>query len=209
MIKEAVVQTFPEIVRAVQNGADRIELCADMSVGGTTPSYGMVSCAIDYCHALNIKVAVMIRPRGGHFTYDIFEQEVMRQDIKSYTALGVDYFVCGSLTADGSLDALTMQKLISDTPVPFVMHMAFDQIPKHQQLKAMDRLVELGVVRLLTHGSEDASTSILDNVNQLARLLIYSKGRIEIMPGGGLTKDNVEALTRQIPFHEVHGTNIV
>ncbi|KAA1039892.1 copper homeostasis protein CutC [Macrococcus equipercicus] len=208
MIREAVVETFPEVVAAVNRGADRIELCANMNVGGTTPSYGMVKCAVDYCHHMNVEVAVMIRPRGT-FTYDVFEQEVMRQDIIEYTKLGADYFVCGALTADSSLDVLTLQKLMSVTHIPFVMHMAYDHIPKHQQLKAMDQLIELGVIRLLTHGSADAATSILDNISQLARLLVYSKGRLEIMPGGSLTKDNVEQLISQIPFQEVHGTKIV
>ncbi|TDM10605.1 copper homeostasis protein CutC [Macrococcus lamae] len=209
MIREAVVETFPEIIRAVAAGADRIELCADLNTGGTTPSYGMVKCAVEYCHSQNVEVAVMIRPRGGNFCYDIYEQEVMRSDIITYTSLGADYFVCGTLTSDYDLDTLALKKLISATSVPFVMHMAYDQIPKHQQLKAMDELIALGVVRLLTHGSADSSTLITDNVQQLARLLVYSKGRIEIMPGGGLTKDNVQELINQIPFHEVHGTKIV
>lgn len=209
MIKEACVETFQDIINAVNHGANRIELCDNLSVGGTTPSYGMVKLAIEYCHPLNVEVAVMIRPRGGDFTYDLFEKEIMREDIIALSEINVDYFVLGALTRDQSLDQQTMHYLIQQTNIPVVMHMAFDQIPYRTQLKAMDTLIDLGVKRILTHGSHDATTSILDNVTQLARLLRHSKGNLEIMPGGGLNKDNLPELLELIPFKEVHGTKIV
>lgn len=210
MIKEAVVETFNEIIYAANHGANRIELCDNLSVGGTTPSYGLVKLAVEYCHPLNIDVAVMIRPRGGNFTYNLFEKEVMREDIIALKSLNVDAFVFGALNKDHDLDTSTMQYLrqtAQDTPC--VMHMAFDQIPLRQQLKAMDALIDMGFKRILTHGSSESSTAILDNVTQLARLLRHSKGNIEIMPGGGLNKDNLNALIELIPFQEVHGTKIV
>lgn len=210
MIKEAVVETFDEIIYAANHGANRIELCDNLFVGGTTPSFGLVKLAIEYCHPLNIEVAVMIRPRGGDYTYNLFEKEVMREDIIALQSFNIDAFVFGALTNDDALDTLTMHDLRrAALNVPCVMHMAFDQIPLRQQLKAMDALIHMNFKRILTHGSEDKSSPILDNVNQLGRLLRHSKGNIEIMPGGGLHKDNLNDLLELIPFQEVHGTKIV
>lgn len=152
----------------------------------------------------------MIRPRGGDYTYNLFEKEVMREDIIALQSFNVDAFVFGALTNDNALDTLTMHDLRKAAlNVPCVMHMAFDQIPLRQQLKAMDALIHMNFKRILTHGSEDKSSPILDNVNQLGRLLRHSKGNIEIMPGGGLNKDNLNDLLEIIPFQEVHGTKIV
>lgn len=209
MIKEAVVETFQEIIHAVNNGANRIELCDNLKEGGTTPSIGMVKCAVDYCHPASVEVAVMIRPRGGNFHYSIFEHEIMRQDILSMQMLAVDYFVIGMLTEDETLDTYGLSQLMQLTTIPFVMHMAFDQIDKNLQLKALDQLIQLGFVRLLTHGNADSHTSILDNMHHLAKLLMHSKGKINIMPGGGLNKDNIDKLLSNIPFSDVHGTKII
>lgn len=210
MIKEAVVENFEQIINAVNQGAHRIELCDHLAVGGTTPSYGLVKLAVEYCHPLNVQVAVMIRPRGGDFVYNLFEREVMREDIIALSELNVDFFVFGALNKSSDLDIPTMQQLRQTASnIPCVMHMAFDHIPIRQQLKAMDALIDMNFIRILTHGSNDAHSNIMDNLNQLGRLLRHSKGNIEIMPGGGLNKDNVNELLAVIPFKEVHGTKIV
>ncbi|HCN60691.1 MULTISPECIES: copper homeostasis protein CutC [Mammaliicoccus] len=209
MIKEACVETITQINNAIKNGANRIELCDNLSVGGTTPSYGMVKIAVELCHQNNVEVAVMIRPRGGDFNYDYFEYEIMRQDIIQLKELNVDAFVFGCLDENEHLDEWKMQSLKEACGViPAVCHMAFDSINPYNQLKSLDWLINQQFTRLLTHGGS-SDTSIFDNVNHFGKLLIHSKGNITIMPGGGLNKDNLSALTEDIPFDEVHGTKIV
>ena len=209
MIREAVVETVAQIEHAIAEGADRIELCDNLSVGGTTPSYAMAEMAIAMCHAHNVEVAIMIRPRGGHFVYSFYEFEIMQRDIQMFKQLDVDYFVFGCLTEDTVLNEWQMKTLYRGAyPIPVVCHMAFDHIHQYGQLKALQQLIDIGFTRLLTHGGP-AESNIFDNFNQLAKLVLHSKGVIEIMPGGGLTKDNVEAFVQTFPFQEVHGTRIV
>nr|WP_263313012.1 copper homeostasis protein CutC [Mammaliicoccus sp. Marseille-Q6498] len=209
MIKESCVETLEEIENAIKNGANRIELCDNLSVGGTTPSYGMVKIAIELCHGHNVEVAVMIRPRGGNYVYSYFDYEVMRQDIIQLKNLDVDAFVFGCLDENNYLDEWKMNALKQECgEIPAVCHMAFDSINPYNQLKSLDWLIDHQFARILTHGGPK-ETSIFDNLNHLGKLLIHSKGHITIMPGGGLNKDNLATLLNDIPFDEVHGTKIV
>ncbi|GGH98368.1 MULTISPECIES: copper homeostasis protein CutC [Mammaliicoccus] len=209
MIKESCVETISQIEHAIKNGANRIELCDNLSVGGTTPSYGMVKIAVEMCHQNNVEVAIMIRPRGGDFNYSYYEYEVMRQDIIQLKELNVDAFVFGCLDENGRLDEWKMKALKETSGnVPAVCHMAFDTINPYNQLKSLDWLINQQFERLLTHGGPSES-SIFDNLNHLGKLLIHSKGNITIMPGGGLNRDNLSTLVEDIPFDEVHGTQIV
>ncbi|WP_323704591.1 copper homeostasis protein CutC [Mammaliicoccus sp. Dog046] len=209
MIKEACVETIEQIEYAINNGANRIELCDNLSVGGTTPSYGFVKVATELCHQNNVEIAVMIRPRGGNFIYNFFEYEIMREDIIQLKSLNVDAFVFGCLDVHNQLDEWKMQSLKDACGnIEAVCHMAFDQINPYRQLKSLDWLIDNQFARLLTHGGTE-DTIIFDNINHLAKLLIHSKGRITIMPGGGLNKDNLAKLIEDIPFDNVHGTKIV
>ncbi|GGI40357.1 copper homeostasis protein CutC [Mammaliicoccus stepanovicii] len=209
MIKEACVETLEQIQHAIKHGANRIELCDNLSVGGTTPSYGMVKIAIELCHEHDVEVAVMIRPRGGNFQYDYFEYEIMRQDIIQLKTLNVDAFVFGCLDENQYLDEWKM-KALKDAcgDIQCVCHMAFDLINPYNQLKSLDWLIDHQYTRVLTHGGTP-DTQLFNNLNHLGKLLIHSKGNITIMPGGGLTKDNLHELLHDIPFDEVHGTKIV
>lgn len=209
MIKEACVETIEEIEYAIKNGANRIELCDNLTNGGTTPSYGMVKIAVELCHENNVDVAVMIRPRGGNFIYNYFEYEIMRTDIIQLKQLNVDAFVFGCLDDQHFFDEWKMKALKEACgDVPAVCHMAFDSINRFNQLKSLDWLIDNNFARLLTHGGP-SNNPIVDNLNQLGKLLIHSKGRITIMPGGGLNRDNLSELINDIPFDEVHGTKIV
>ena len=209
MIKEAVVETIAEVEAAITNGADRLELCDNLAVGGTTPSYGMVEITAEMCKAHNVELAVMIRPRGGDFVYNLYDFEIMQRDIKHFKALQVDYFVFGCLTSDHVLNEWQMKTLRNlSAPIPVVCHMAFDLIHQHGQIKALHQLINLGFTRLLTHGGPKES-NLFNNLNHLGKLVVNSAGNIEIMPGGGLTKDNLPELLEAFPFQEVHGTKIV
>lgn len=209
MIKEAVVETIEEVESAIANGADRLELCDNLAVGGTTPSYGMVEITAEICKAHKVELAVRIRPRGGDFVYNLYDFEIMQRDIKHFKALQVDYFVFGCLTVDHVLNEWQMKTLRNlSAPIPVVCHMAFDLIHQHGQIKALHQLIDLGFTRLLTHGGPKES-NLFNNLNHLGKLVVNSGGKIEIMPGGGLTKDNLPELLEAFPFQEVHGTKIV
>ena len=209
MIKEAVVETIQQVEQAISNGADRIELCDNLSVGGTTPSIGMIEIATEICHTNDVEIAVMIRPRGGDFVYNLYDFEIMQRDMKAIKQLNVDYFVFGCLTEDNVLNEWQMKTLKNlAAPVPAVCHMAFDEIHIHGQIKALHQLIDIGFVKLLTHGGP-SDTDIFDNLNHLGKLVVNTGGRIEIMPGGGLNKDNLQDLISSFPFQEVHGTRIV
>ena len=209
MIKEAVVETVQEIEYAIKHGADRVELCDNLSVGGTTPSIGMIEIATEMCKANNVEIAVMIRPRGGNFVYSLYDFEIMQRDITAIKRCGIDYFVFGCLTDDDTLNEWQMKTLKQlASPKQVVCHMAFDQIHLQGQIKSLHQLIDIGFTRLLTHGGP-ADSDIFDNLNQLGKLVVNSGGDIEIMPGGGLNKFNVQKLLAAFPFQEVHGTQIV
>ncbi|MCG7338454.1 copper homeostasis protein CutC [Staphylococcus sp. ACRSN] len=209
MIKEAVVETIQQLEQMIARGANRIELCDNLSVGGTTPSYGMVEIASEICHINNVELAVMIRPRGGDFIYSLYDIEIMQRDIKALKTFNIDYFVFGCLTKEQTLNEWQMKTLKNlAEPVPSVCHMAFDEIHIRGQIKALHQLIDLGFTRLLTHGGA-SDTDIFDNLNHLGKLVVNSAGKIEVMPGGGLTKDNLPSLLSAFPFQEVHGTKIV
>lgn len=209
MIKEAVASSLVEVETKLKAGANRIELCENMHESGTTPSYGMVKIANDMCQMYGAELAVMIRPRGGSFVYNWYEFESMQADIQQLKTLPIDYFVFGCLTTEDTLHQFQMQTLIQlAAPIRVVCHMAFDHIYPTGQSKALQQLIDLGVTRLLTHGGP-AQSNLFDNLPQLAKWVRQSKGQIEIMPGGGLNYENLDALLELFPFQEVHGTRIV
>ncbi|EHT6188664.1 copper homeostasis protein CutC [Staphylococcus pseudintermedius] len=209
MIKEAVASSLVEVEAKLKAGANRIELCENMHESGTTPSYGMVKIASDMCQMYDAELAVMIRPRGGTFVYNWYEFESMQTDIQQLKTLPIDYFVFGCLTTESTLHQFQMQTLIHlAAPIRVVCHMAFDHIYPAGQSKALQQLSNLGVTRLLTHGGPTQS-NLFDNLPQLAKWVRQSKGQIEIMPGGGLNYENLDALLELFPFQEVHGTHIV
>ncbi|WP_281185588.1 copper homeostasis protein CutC [Staphylococcus schleiferi] len=209
MIKEAVASSLREVEAKLKAGAHRIELCDNMTQLGTTPSYGMVKIASEMCRLHGAELAVMIRPRGGDFCYNWYEFEAMQADIQLLKSLSVDAIVFGCLTPDQTLNTFQMKTLISLAhPIPTVCHMAFDYIYPAGQTKALQELIDLGVQRLLTHGGLP-DTDLIDNLPRIAKFVTQSKGRIEIMPGGGINYQNLPHLLELFPFQEVHGSAIV
>ncbi|CAH0418582.1 copper homeostasis protein CutC [Periweissella ghanensis] len=209
IIKEAVVATFPEIVRVIQNGADRIELNADLAAGGITPSKGMIAEAIKYVHDHDKEITVMIRPRGGNFVYNDIELKIMEADILEAQQLGADGVAFGALTDDNTLDEDAMENLIAAAGgMTITMHMAFDALDHEEQVHAIDWLTDHGVERILTHGG-DLATPIEDNINHLKELLAHAANHIAILPGGGITSANYENIAKTLTVYQVHGTKIV
>lgn len=210
IIKEFCAENFTTIPQAIQHGARRIELCDNLTVGGTSVSLGVLTETISYCHELDIPVMTIIRPRGGDFFYNDTELKMMEIDILEAKKVGADGVVIGCLTEDQSeIDIEAMDQLLAHTEgLQVTFHMAFDALSKEEQFNAIDWLVERGVERILTHGGP-AGTPIQDNFEHLQALIAHADGRIIILPGGGITAENAQEVIETLGVKEVHGTKIV
>ena len=202
LIFEACVGNFKQAKDAELRGASRIELCENLSEGGTTPSFGTIKLTRQL---LNIPVFSIIRPRGGDFVYSNEEIEIMIEDIIQCKNLGLKGVVFGVLNKDNLIDTEKMKKLIECAKgLQITFHMAFDSIIN--KFEAIDILVNLGVNRILTKGGK---SSAIEGKEILKELVIYSNGRIIILPGGGITKENYRMLYDYLGIKEFHGTKIV
>ena len=210
MLKEACVENFTNVPGVIERGAKRIELCDNLAVGGTTPSVGVIKIATEYCSAKDVSVIVILRPRGGDFVYSILEKAIMMRDLEEIIALHADGIAVGALSSASELDKPFLEeiaKLALDNGTELAFHMAFDQIPEDRQRNALLWLREIGFTRILTHGGP-AENTIFDNAAHIADLANISPD-MTIMPGGGITKDNLADLEKVLEFNEVHGTRIV
>lgn len=209
MLKEVCVENFTNVPEVIAKGADRIELCDNLAVGGTTVSHGVAEVTINYCHDKDIKVMSMIRPRGGNFVFSKEEVDMMKRDLVHLKELGTDGVVLGCLTDTGWIDEDAMVPLLDVAKgLEITFHMAFDHISPEDQLKAIDWLVEHGVHRILTHGGP-LDTRVEDNLVRLKEYIDYANGRITILPGGGISIENLKLVTSELNVGEVHGTKIV
>ncbi|MEL5940871.1 copper homeostasis protein CutC, partial [Tetragenococcus halophilus] len=206
LIKEFCAENYTNIPAAIANGAKRIELCDNLSVGGTTPSRGVIEESFAYASEKDVPLVTMIRPRAGDFIYNDIELRIMETDLIEAKKLGVDGIVLGCLSPNNWLDEEALDRLIeAATGLQITFHMAFDQIAKDRQYEAIDWLSERGVTRILTHGGP-SDTAITENINHLIDLNNYANNRITILPGGGITSENIEEIVRQIGVNEAHGT---
>jgi copper homeostasis protein len=202
ILKEACVGNYMEAKKAFERGAHRIELCDNLMEGGTTPSFGTILLAKE---TLDLKVHVIIRPRGGSFVFTEEEVRIMEKDIDICRQLKVDGIVIGALTKDRKIDEVTLRKLVDragDLSITF--HMAFDEI--EDKKAALDKLVDLNIDRILTKGGKGRA---LDNQGALKELVDYAGDSIIILAGGGVTKDNYMDVVKNTGVKEVHGTKIV
>ena len=216
LTREFCAENMEVVPAAVAAGAARIELCDNLAVGGTTPSYGVIRAAVAFAREHGVDVMCMVRPRGGCFEHTAEEAAMMRDDLIMAKSLGVTGVVFGCLR-DGRLDRELTSELVrlahEDTPeapgrVDVTFHMAFDALAPEDQLEVIDWLAEQGVERILTHGGE-AGTPIIDNLDRLHAYVERAAGRIIILPGGGITWENAEDVASALGVHEVHGTKIV
>ena len=188
--------------RAQLGGAYRIELCAGLPEGGTTPSYGEIVAAR---RAVDIKLNVIIRPRAGDFLYSPLEVEAMLEDIKMARQLGVDGIVVGCLTPDGEVDKVLLRRFVEaagDLPVTF--HRAIDVC--RDPSVALEDIIETGCARVLTSGGK---ATALEGAEVIAQLVKQAGDRIIIMPGAGVTPENIAQLARITGAKEFHFTGRV
>ncbi|NWQ40552.1 copper homeostasis protein CutC [Bacillus sp. EB106-08-02-XG196] len=209
MLKEVCVENFTFVPEAIELGANRVELCDHLAVGGTTVSHGVAALTIQYCHRKNCRVMAIVRPRGGNFIYNKAEIEIMQQDITHLKQMGVDGVVIGCLKEDGWIDEETMLMLLDNAKgVDVTFHMAFDQINLELQFQAIDWLASRGVQRILTHGGP-SHTLIENNLDRLRDYINFAGNRIIILPGGGITVQNLPLIVNTLNISEIHGTKIL
>lgn len=195
MIVEVCANSFESAKNAQMAGAQRIELCAELGVGGVTPSYGMLKKVVD---ELDIDVNVLIRPRSGDFTYSDAEFNIMKENIALCSELGCNGVVAGILHKNFTLDAERTQELIDASgDMMFTFHRAFDwvQDPKATFLQ----LQEMGVDAILTSGQQKSAPDGFTLLTELNKLSTTCK----IMPGGGIRTTNVEAFKNE-GFSAIH-----
>lgn len=186
---------------AQKAGADRVELCGDMSVGGTTPSIEIIQQAREN---LNIDLYVMIRPRGGNFVYSEAEFEQIKSEIETIKKLGVNGFVFGILKDDNTIN-IEQNKVLVELAKPFLctFHRAFDEVSDLK--KALEDVISCGFSTILTSGT---FPNVMEGKEVLKQLVNQAKNRIEIMPGGGLRSTNISALDEMVNAKWYHSSAI-
>lgn len=207
-LKEFCAENFTNIPQAIIRGAGRIELCDNLAVGGTTPSAGVIAETVRYAQQRNVPVMVMIRPRGGDFSYSIVESRMMGEDIQTARRLQADGVVFGCLRKDWLDEELLLRLIKEAGPLAITFHMAFDALSHSQQLRAIDWLAAHGVSRILTHGGA-LDEPLETHLDWLKRLIAHARGRLVILPGGGITFENQAKIIQSLGISEVHGTKVV
>lgn len=208
-IYEFCAENVTFLEKAFQAGAQRVELCDNLAVGGTTPSYGVIKVAVELAKTYQAKVVVMIRPRGGEFVYSQEELAIMLEDMKCARELGVDGFVLGALTPENRLDKDALRTLLEASQgLEVTMHMAFDQIPKADQPSTIQWLKENGVTRLLTRAGTP-ETALDSRLKRYAELVQLADGQLDILAGGGISVANRDQFLAIPGLEQVHGTRVV
>ena len=209
MIYEFCAENVTLLEKAMQAGARRIELCDNLAVGGTTPSYGVTKAAVELAANYDTTIMTMIRPRGGDFVYNDLEIAIMLEDIRLIAQAGSQGVVFGALTADKKLDKTNLEKLIAASKgMEIVFHMAFDELSEEDQLEAIDWLSQAGVTRILTRAVVSGD-SLEKRFAHYHRILEHAKGKIKILPGGGIDLDNRQTFIDQLGVTQLHGTKVV
>jgi copper homeostasis protein len=194
---EVAVDTVPDAILAAASGAGRIELCANLAEGGTTPSAGAMRAAVA---RVEVPVFVMVRPRGGDFLYNAVEIDVMLRDIELAKQCGVHGIVSGALQPNGTIDEEGTEALIeAAAPLPFTFHRAFDQARNLNE--ALDTCLGLGVTRVLTSGGR---ATAMEGAGVLRELVRRTGGRLTVLAGGGVRAGHIPTLVAQAGVHELH-----
>ncbi len=199
MILEIAANSLASALAAQQGGAGRVELCTALELGGLTPSHAQIALARE---RLRIPLYVLIRPRAGDFRYSDLECETMQRDIETCAALGCDGVVLGVLDADGRVDSARCRPLIvAAGKLGVTFHRAFDL--SRDPTQALEDIVALGCERILTSG---AQASAVDGAALIRDLVMQATGRLAVMPGAGITAQNVAALATATGAHEFHAS---
>lgn len=193
---EICANSYQSAINAQKAGADRIELCSELSVGGITPSYGLLK---KISEEITIPIHVLIRPRSGNFCYSDDEFNIMKENITLCKELGFNGIVSGVLHTDNSIDiARTKEILELSKPLSFTFHRAFDCVTNPEE--SLQQLIKLSVDRILTAGLEEKAE---DGIDVLIELQKIAKNKLIILPGSGINAKNV-VLFKEAGFKEIH-----
>jgi len=196
---EIATSDFLTTRSAVEGGADRIELCANLAEGGTTPSYAHIKKCKE---TFDIALFPIIRPRGGDFLYTKDEFEIMKNDIKLCKELGCEGIVIGLLNMDGTIDMTRTSELVELAyPLEVTFHRAFDRCK--DPFVALEELIEIGCQRILTSGQKPTVSEGIDLIVELNK---KADDRIIILPGSGVRKDNIKMLAEKTGCIEFHSS---
>jgi copper homeostasis protein len=199
ILLEICCGSIDDALQAQAGGADRIELCSALFLGGLTPSLGTLQYARQQ---LRIPIIAMVRPRGGGFCYTEAEFATMERDAETAIAHGADGIVFGILEPEGNIDLVRtrrIRELIGGKQAVF--HRAFDVTP--DPFVALDQLVDLGITRILTSGQQD---TVPEGAELIRRLIEYAGDRIEVLPGGGIKPFNLADVIAKTGCCQVHLT---
>ncbi|WP_194852085.1 copper homeostasis protein CutC [Nonlabens antarcticus] len=198
MLLEICTANFQSAVNAQQAGAQRIELCSELAMGGITPSYGFMK---QVAEQIEIPVMVLIRPRSGDFLYSKDEFEIMLKDIKICKELGFHGVVSGVLNSDFTIDVERTKLLVEAAkPLEFTFHRAFDHAVN--PLVAVEQLAAMGVSRILTSGQSEKAIDGLDNLKAYQKV---AGKKLMILPSGGINAENCSAFAKA-GFSEIHAS---
>jgi len=198
-IIEVCATSIHSCLAAQDGGAKRVELCDNLYEGGTTPGPGTLQLAREL---LDIEIMVMIRPRGGDFCYSKLEFEIMKKDIEACKAMGADGVVFGILLPDGNIDVERTKELVKlSRPLKVTHHRAFDMTP--DPFKALEEIIGLGIDRILTSGHKN---TVPEGKKLIAKLIRKAGDRIIIMPGSGISEENIQQIRKETGAHEFHLT---
>jgi copper homeostasis protein len=198
-VLEVAANSVASALAAEAGGAARVELCSALDVGGLTPSHAAIATA---CERLRIPVHVLIRPRAGDFVFDDLECEVMQRDIEVCKALGCAGVVLGVLTAEADVDVPRSRSLRNTAGgMSVTFHRAFDVTRDPE--RALDAIIAIGCDRLLTSGQQ---VGALAGAPLIRKLIEQARGRITIMPGGGITAQNIAAIGQSTGAREFHAS---
>lgn len=193
---EICANSYQSAINAQKAGADRIEICSELSVGGITPSYGLLK---KISQEIKIPVNVLIRPRSGDFCYSDDEFEIMKKNIKLCKKFGFNGIVSGVLNADNSIDIQRTKELITlSNPLSFTFHRAFDCVLNPE--KSLEILIKIGVDRILTSGLEEKAK---DGIELLKRLQKIAENKLIILAGSGINSKNA-LYFKEAGFKEIH-----
>lgn len=198
MILEICANSYQSAINAQKAGANRIELCSELSIGGITPSYGLLK---KVSVEISIPVNVLVRPRSGNFCYSDDEFEQIKTDILICKELGFNGIVSGVLNPDNSIDIKRTQELIKlSKPLSFTFHRAFDCVTNPK--KSLQQLIDLGVDRILTSGLQEKA---IDGIELLAELQKIAQNKLTILAGSGINSKNAKQF-KDVGLREIHSS---
>jgi copper homeostasis protein len=197
ILVEVCIGSVADLERAVAAGADRVELCGALELGGLTPSFGLAESVLA---TSPVPVVVMLRPRAGGFHYDGHEFDAMQRDVERFLNLGASGIVFGILDQHGRVDSLRCRKLVQTAgAAQTVFHRAFDCV--RDQRAALDALIDIGMTRVLTSGSKPTA---MEGAAAIGELISHAGALIEMIPGGGINPGNVVQIVRATGCNQVH-----